>query len=102
MARENKVFRNILSHSQKGISNLTFILICLAIFLVILVIFLVISITLLRKQKNKSSQAEVDQIYADNFVSENQNEECNDYELVDYDQIPDEQEYLEIQETEFD
>ena len=53
----------------------------------------------MQKQRMKTEQAEVDEIYNGKLESENYR---NDYELVDYDQIPDEQEYLEIQETEFD
>ena len=103
MSRGNQVGKLLLENIY-GFDSFIIILICLAIFMVILVTSLVVSIILLRKQRKKTNQAHVEEIYADHFEKENVYEECNytnECEPVNYEQVrKDEQEYLEITEIE--
>ena len=103
MAQGNQVGKILMENLEGKFTLSTIILICLAILMVILITSLIVSIILLRKQKNKTNQAQVDEIYADNFQKENVYEEydyTNQYEPVDYEQVrKDEQEYLEITEV---
>ena len=103
MAQGNQVGKILLENREENFATSTIFFICLAIFMVILVTSLIVSIILLRKQRKKTNQAHVEEIYADHFENENVYEEynyTNEYEPVDYEQVKkDEQEYLEITEV---
>ena len=89
------------------IDKMTIIFVCSAIFVMILIISLLISIFKLFKERKKTNQARLDELYADfseidkNLEKDKDNEEINEYETVCYDKIvQDNQEYLEITEVE--